>query len=204
MFMTMLAGLLTGLIVSIPIGPVAAQAAHRWMDGKNRDVYGMAVGVYIGDIVVAAVVMTLLYHHIVELSGPVMIGGVAVMFIMAAIIKRHLTWIEGVKGSFSTFVLMGWFITIIQAGNYGTYLMFYGWGVQGVLGVPMVAEMTWEHILAMVVMNAVGLLIGWILYFAYISYLKRTRGVSLKPLLSFLTPTLVAAAGIFTLVHYML
>jgi threonine/homoserine/homoserine lactone efflux protein len=59
MMTVLMMGFVVGLVMSAPIGPMAALAALRWSEGAIKAAIGIAAGVCLGDVILAMVAMVI-------------------------------------------------------------------------------------------------------------------------------------------------
>lgn len=172
MISVLLAGFVVGLVMSAPIGPMAALAALRWSEGARKAAVGIAGGVCIGDAVLAVIALgALSLGETYGLEVPELWGTVLGVVVLAGCgIWLLATAKQDVKpANISGDVASALLVTLLHPGNIGAYgLMFMVWMPK--IGVD-VNTLGWSGAIALVLACCLGMVAGWAAFFGLVNRL---------------------------------
>lgn len=175
MFLLALAGLLTGLIVSAPMGPMAALAGFRLADNHRAAALMIAAGGCVGDTILACVALAVLNlptMFVVPEWLPVTLAAsilafMAVMVWMGA--DKDVTPAQDMRG-FGGALL----VTLTYPGNVVAYLGLYAALLPAMAGDT--PKISWLGMAVLLVTTSCGLVLGWTAFFKLVDYLRRKYG----------------------------
>lgn len=131
MLAVILAGFVVGLVMSAPLGPMAALAALRWSEGARKAAVGVAGGVCFGDAILALFALVMMGvgerlglgvpDMLAKIVGVVALGGIGVWLLVTA--KRKVKPAEAGHD-----VVGAVLVTLLHPGNIGAFgVMFLIW-----------------------------------------------------------------------------
>lgn len=173
----LIAGMLCGLMVSAPIGPMAMVTALRWAEHHYREATLLAIGVAVGDFTLAvlAALVFLVPDNLPKLPHLWLVLMAVVLLLSMAV----YTWresdkpvrpINGHAGFFAAIAL-----TMSHPGNIAALFGLYAGLVPSVSGV-LVGEMRVVQVLLLLVGVACGLALGWSLFLTIVDGAVRRYG----------------------------
>lgn len=172
-----IAGLLCGLMVSAPIGPMAMVTALRWAEHHYREATLMAIGVAVGDFslsVIAAMVF-LVPDNLPALPRVWLVLMAATLLISMAV----YTWVESdrpirpINGHAGFFAAIA--LTMSHPGNIAALFGLYAGLVPSVAGVS-VGDMGLLGVLILLAGVACGLALGWSLFLTLVDRMVKRYG----------------------------
>ncbi len=131
MLIVIMAGFVVGLVMSAPLGPMAALAALRWSEGAKRAAIGVAGGVCFGDAMLALFALVMMGvgerlglgvpDIVAKGVGVVALGGLSLWLLCTA--EREVKPAEAGHDVVGAVV-----VTLLHPGNIGAYgVMFLVW-----------------------------------------------------------------------------
>ncbi len=173
----LLAGFVVGLVVSAPLGPMAALAALRWSNGFKRAAIGVAGGVCVGDVVLAALALLMLsvgdrYGFVVPdavaRGVAVVVLGVCGAWLIATASREAKP--SKMHGDVAGAVV----VTLMYPGNIGAYgVMFLVWLPR--MGID-VGDIGSVQALALLLGCAMGVVAGWSLFLTIVNSMVKRYG----------------------------
>ncbi len=162
MVMVALSGLITGVLISAPLGPMAALASLEVSRKRWASALAVAGGVCLGDTVLAALMLVVLRTPL-EIGLPTWlpyVGGACVLLVLAAVIWKDADKpvLPAASQSFGRAVIA----TLAHPGNIIGFAALYA-AVLRVLDARAVADLSLAENIGLLTATVAGMLLGWLL-----------------------------------------